>query len=173
MEQPEIEETLARAQTNLATLAPLLSDPAATEPAQNKLSETKRAAVSMMRSLQDKVGTPRTRSLEIEDHLLSLSSVDSTPDQGRSRETTPLEVDLQQKSSVSLPEVAAQLESSANELEQWLQEAEQGLARMDSERGDRQHSQHQVRIFYFWLKMVNLIYNSPFSLNCIYLFFHL
>lgn len=147
MEQPEIEETLARAQTNLATLAPLLSDPAATEPAQNKLSETKRAAVSMMRNLQDKVGTPRTKSLEIEDQSLSLSSLEGTPEQRRSRETTHLEIVLQQQNVVSLPEVAAQLESSANELEQWLQEAEQGLARMDSERGDRQHSQHQVRYF--------------------------
>ncbi|XP_065334491.1 dystrophin, isoforms A/C/F/G/H-like isoform X2 [Cloeon dipterum] len=136
VEQPQIEETLARAQTNLATLAPLLSDPAATEPAQNKLSETKRAAVSMMRNLQELVGTPRARSLEIDDQA---STKEGTPEQQRSRETTPMEVQ-----QLTLPDVAAQLESSANELEQWLQEAEQGLARMDSERGDRQLSQHQA-----------------------------
>jgi hypothetical protein len=118
----------------------------------------------MMRSLQDKVGTPRARSLEIEDQASSLSSVDGTPEQHRSRETTPLEVELQQQGVVSLPEVAAQLESSANELEQWLQEAEQGLARMDSERGDRQHSQHQVRIiFIFFLQNTSTLF---FKSNC-------
>jgi hypothetical protein len=98
-----------------------------------------------MRSLQEKVGTPRTRSLEIEDQNLVLSSKETTPEQQyRSRETTPMEV----TPVLSLPDVAAQLESSANELEQWLQEAEQGLARMDTERGERQHSQHQVHIFW-------------------------
>ncbi|XP_059471691.1 dystrophin, isoforms A/C/F/G/H isoform X3 [Neocloeon triangulifer] len=131
LEQPQIEETLARAQTNLATLAPLLSDPAATEPAQNKLGETKREAVSMMKTLQERFGTPRARSLEIEDQILS-------------KEGSPLEATPMEAEQISLSDVAAQLESSANELEQWLQEAEQGLARMDSEKGERQHSQHQA-----------------------------
>jgi hypothetical protein len=59
--------------------------------------------------------------------------------------------------------VAAQLESSANELEQWLQEAEQGLARMDSERGDRQHSQHQVRIHFLAKQLHTIILKVKFA----------
>ncbi|KAF4520358.1 hypothetical protein B566_EDAN009881, partial [Ephemera danica] len=141
----QAEEALRSADRSLALLLPLLCDASVSEPAQEKLAEAKRAVASAIDLLPSPRPTPRERTpMREPTPERRVTSRETTPELVSMRASTPERFATPERHVSPESAAAAQVEVTAREIEQWLLEAEQGLAKMDAERGERQHAQHQA-----------------------------